>query len=63
MNGLELTESIRGNAKLKELPIVLVTSLDSREDRERGIELGANAYVVKSNFEQANFLQTIEQFV
>jgi len=63
MNGLELTETIRGNPKLKELPVVLVTSLDSREDREKGIELGANAYVVKSNFDQANLLQTIEQFV
>ena len=40
-------------------PVVLVTSLDSREDREKGVEAGANAYIVKSSFDQSNLLETI----
>ena len=41
------------------IPVVLVTGLESREDKERGIEVGANAYIVKSSFDQSNLLDTI----
>ncbi len=63
MTGLELTAAIKADAKLKKLPVVLVTSLDTREDKERGIEVGADAYIIKSNFDQANLLQTIAQLI
>jgi two-component system chemotaxis sensor kinase CheA len=63
MTGLELTEAIKGNPRTKDIPVVLVTSLESREDRERGVEVGADAYIVKSSFDQANLLQTIEQLL
>ena len=46
-----------------ELPVVLVTSLDSREDKERGIEVGANAYVVKSSFDQSNLLEVVKRLI
>ncbi len=36
--------------------MVLVTALGSREHQERGIDVGANAYIVKSNFDQSNLL-------
>jgi len=41
MNGFELTTGIRADKKLSALPVVLVTALESREDRERGIDAGA----------------------
>jgi two-component system chemotaxis sensor kinase CheA len=63
MNGFELTTKIRNNRKLSELPVVLVTALGSREDRERGIEVGADAYLVKSNFEQKNLLEIIKKLI
>ncbi len=59
MTGFILTERIRADLKLADLPVVLVTSLDSREDREKGVEAGANAYIVKSSFDQGNLLETI----
>jgi two-component system chemotaxis sensor kinase CheA len=59
MNGFDLTAAIRADKKLGELPVVLVTALESREDRERGIEVGANAYIVKSSFDQGNLLEII----
>lgn len=59
MNGFELTARIRSDQKLSDLPVVLVTALESREDRERGIDVGANAYIVKSSFDQSNLLEVI----
>ncbi len=63
MNGFELTTKIRKDKKLSELPIVLVTALESREDREHGIDVGANAYIVKSSFDQSNLLEVIKKLL
>lgn len=63
LNGFDLVRKVRAEAKFAELPIILVTSLDSREDRERGIEVGANAYIVKTRFDQSNLLEVAGRFV
>jgi two-component system chemotaxis sensor kinase CheA len=63
LNGFDLTARIRADKKLSELPIVLVTALESREDRERGIDVGANAYLVKSSFDQSNLLDAVRRLV
>lgn len=61
LSGLELTERIRADQNLTQLPVILVTSLESREDRERGIDVGADGYIVKSNFDQGNLLEVIKR--
>jgi two-component system chemotaxis sensor kinase CheA len=63
MDGFELTAHIRADKKLADLPVVLVTALESREHKERGIEAGANAYIVKSSFEQSNLFEVIRRLV
>lgn len=63
MSGFELTSRIRADKRLAELPVVLITALESPEDRKRGIEVGANAYLVKSSFDQGNLLNLIQQLV
>jgi two-component system chemotaxis sensor kinase CheA len=63
MNGFDLTAKIRADQKFADLPVVLVTALESRADRERGIEVGANAYIVKSSFDQSNLLEVIRRLV
>ena len=63
MSGFELTTKIRGDGKLGELPVVLVTALESRQDRERGIDVGANAYIIKSSFDQSNLLEVIQRLL
>jgi len=63
MNGFDLTARIRDDRKLADLPVVLVTALESREDRERGITVGANAYLVKSSFDRGNLLEVVERLV
>jgi len=63
MNGFELTAKIRADKKLSELPVVLVTALGSQKDREYGIEVGANAYIAKSDFDQSNLLEIIRRLL
>ncbi|MBX3009985.1 MAG: response regulator [Caldilineaceae bacterium] len=63
MNGFALTSEIRRDRRLVKLPVILVTALESREDRARGIEVGANAYLVKSNFAQSNLLEVIQRLI
>lgn len=61
MDGFQLTEAIRGDSKLASVPVILVTGLESRSDRERGIDAGASAYLVKSSFDQSNLVEVIQQ--
>jgi len=63
MNGFDLVLMVRNDKRLEEMPIVLVTGLGSRESRERGIDVGANAYIVKSSFDQSNLLDVIQKLI
>lgn len=63
MDGFELTSKIRNHSEFSEMPVVLVTSLESREHKERGIDVGASAYIVKSDFQQGNLLDTIKRLI
>ena len=63
MNGFELTKKVRADKKLGELPVVLVTALKSREDREHGMDVGANAYIEKGSFSPENLLSVIDKLV
>jgi two-component system chemotaxis sensor kinase CheA len=63
MNGFDLTARVRADPKLAALPVVLVTALGTREHRERGIDAGANAYIVKSSFDQSNLLDVVRRLI
>ncbi|SME87768.1 hybrid sensor histidine kinase/response regulator [Desulfovibrio gilichinskyi] len=61
MDGFILTAEVRKMPGSVNLPIVLVTSLGSAEHREKGVEAGADAYIVKSSFDQGNLLEVIQR--
>jgi two-component system chemotaxis sensor kinase CheA len=63
MDGFDLTAKLRSDKRLAQLPVVLVTALESREHRERGIDAGANAYIVKSSFDQSNLLEIVRRLI
>lgn len=63
MNGFELTAKIRTDKRWQEIPVVIVTSRESAEDKKHGIEVGANAYLVKSSFDQSNLIEVIQRLV
>ncbi len=63
MDGFDLTAKVRADQKLAHLPVVLVTALGTREHQERGIDVGASAYIVKSSFDQSNLLEVIRKLL
>jgi len=63
MDGFSLTERIRQSKAYNDLPVIIVTSLGSPDEKKRGVEVGASAYIVKSEFESGNLLEIVEQLV
>jgi len=63
MSGYTLTEKIRSDDRFSHIPVLLVTSLDSAQDREYGKMVGADAYIVKSQFEKSSLLKTIHTLI
>jgi two-component system chemotaxis sensor kinase CheA len=61
MDGITLTQRIRDSNEYSALPIILVTSIEDRDTRERGMMAGANSYIIKRGFDQAELLETIRQ--
>jgi chemotaxis protein histidine kinase CheA len=61
MGGLELLRRIRGQNQ--RLPVVMLTTRGSASDRRAAAELGADAYLVKSDFEGSKLLDTVSRFI
>jgi two-component system chemotaxis sensor kinase CheA len=63
MDGFALTEAVRASPRFSRLPVVLVTARERPEDKARGLEVGASAYLVKSAFDQTNLLETLRHLL
>ncbi len=61
MNGFELTRRIREDAKLRNLPVIVVTSLSGEEDKRRGLQVGVDAYHAK--LERDTVLKSVESLL
>jgi len=63
LNGFGLLEAMKKDQSLARIPVIVVTSLERREDQERGLALGADAYIVKRKFDQQELLAVIRQIL
>ncbi|MBI4249253.1 MAG: response regulator [Elusimicrobia bacterium] len=63
MDGFQLIERMKQDPRLSKLPVIIVTSLDSREEKERGLALGADAYIIKRKFDHKGLLEAIRQIL
>jgi two-component system, chemotaxis family, sensor kinase CheA len=63
MTGFELTKAIKSDPKLKDIPVIIVTSLERDEEKAVGIEVGADAYITKSVFNQDTLLETVDRLI
>lgn len=63
LDGFGLTRRIKGDERLRALPVVLVTSLDSPADRAAGLEAGADGYLVKREVERGKLLELVRQLL
>ena len=59
MDGFTLTARLRQEEKYRNKPIIIVTSREKEEDKRRGVEVGADAYIVKGDFDQNNLVDTL----
>jgi len=63
LNGFELVEKIKNDASLSSIPTIIVTSLDSEDDKKRGVQVGANAYICKDQLNTESLLTIINQLI
>jgi two-component system chemotaxis sensor kinase CheA len=63
MDGFEMTERIKKDPDLQDIPVIIVTSMFLDEDRKRGLEVGADAYIRKGDFDQSKLIDTIKRLV
>jgi len=63
LNGFGLIAAMKKDRDLDRIPVIIVSSLERQEDRERGLALGADAYVIKRKFDQEELLATIRQIL
>lgn len=59
LDGFSLTTRLRGHEQYRSTPIVIVTSRQKPEDKQRGIQVGADAYIVKGDFNQSSLVDTL----
>lgn len=63
MSGLDFLEHVRANPKTRHLPVVMLTTLGSLEDRERALRLGADGYLTKLNFQERDLIQIVQRYL
>jgi two-component system, chemotaxis family, sensor kinase CheA len=63
LDGFSLTTKIRQHREYQDLPIILVTTLNSDEDKKRGADAGADAYILKGKFNQGLLLETLKRLI
>jgi CheY-like chemotaxis protein len=63
LDGFQLAERIKTSDTYGNIPVVIVTSLAKESDRRRGIAVGADAYIVKGQFETKVLLDVIHQLI
>lgn len=63
LDGFGLLEALKKEQSTRHIPVIIVSSIENREDKERGLALGADAYVVKRKFDQRTLLEAIEQML
>ena len=52
-------EILRKEEKYRNRPIIIITSREKEEDKRRGVQVGADAYIVKGDFDQSNLVETL----
>ena len=63
MDGIQFVQHIKGDERFRAIPVVIVSYKDREEDRKRGLDAGANAYLTKSSFHDQTFLTTVADLI
>ena len=63
MDGFTLTAALREEENYRDVPIIIITSRQKEEDQRRGIQVGADAYIVKGDFDQSRLIDTLKSLL
>lgn len=63
MDGFGLTEAIRAHPTLTNIPVLILSSRSSEADRQRGLDAGADGYIIKSAFDEASLLTAVDRLI
>ncbi len=63
MNGIEFVKTLRKDERFRRIPVIIVSYKDREEDRLRGMEAGANAYLTKGSFHDRSFATMVEDLI
>jgi len=63
MDGLEVLKKIKDDERLKNIPIILLTNLSQKEEISKGLELGANDYLIKSHFTPSEVMEKVKKYL
>lgn len=63
MSGFEVLEKMKADPELKKIPVILLTNLSQRNDVEKGLELGANDYLIKAHFTPNEVVMKIQKLI
>lgn len=63
MDGFTLTAALRQEENYRDVPIIIITSRQKEEDQRRGIQVGADAYIVKGDFDQSRLIDTLKSLL
>ena len=63
MNGIDLVRAVKQNARLQQIPVVIVSYKDRSEDRLNGLSAGANYYLTKSSFHDDTLVSAVEELI
>jgi two-component system chemotaxis sensor kinase CheA len=63
VDGFMLTSSIRAHPRLANIPVLIVSSRASAADHQRGLDAGADGYIVKTSFDEAGLLSAVSRLL
>lgn len=63
MDGFEVLKKLKGNKETADIPVILLTNLSQKEDRDKGLEMGADDYLVKAHFMPSEVVGKIKKMI
>ncbi len=63
LDGLGLLERVRANPSTRDMPVIMLSTLGSPEDKERAMQRGADAYLVKLDFREKELIDTVRRYL
>jgi DNA-binding response OmpR family regulator len=63
MDGFEILKTIKGEKELKSIPVILLTNLSQKDEVKKGLDLGADDYLIKAHFMPSEVVKKIKQII